>query len=302
MRSCYYPGPVKIRELFSARKPVFSFEFFPPKTDTGMANLERTIRELSDLRPSYVSVTYGAGGSTRDRTVELVTRIQNESGICAMAHFTCAGASRQEMAVVLDRLVEAGIENIIALRGDPPAGAERFETPPDGFAHASELIAFLRARYGERVSIAAACYPEGHVECRDLERDLAHLETKVRAGCDFLITQLFFDNTHYFRFVERARAAGIRVPIVAGIMPIANLAQIERFTKFCGATIPPSLFAELDRCRNDQPAVAALGVAQATAQCVELLREGAPGIHFYTLNQSPATRVILTALRAARLA
>ena len=293
---------MKIRELFSAKKPVFSFEFFPPKTDAGMANLERTISELSDLRPSYVSVTYGAGGSTRDRTVELVTRIQNELGICAMAHFTCAGASRDQMAVVLDRLVDGGIENIIALRGDPPAGAEHFEVAADGFAHASQLIAFLRDRYGDRVSVAAACYPEGHIECRDLERDLGHLATKVRAGCDFLITQLFFDNTHYFRFVERARAAGIGIPIVPGIMPIANLAQIERFTKFCGATIPPSLFAELDRCRNDQSAVAALGVAQATAQCVELLREGAPGIHFYTLNQSPATRVILTALRAARLA
>src|SRR4051812_18813982 len=212
-RRCYNLGlPVKIRELFSAKKPVFSFEFFPPKTDVGMANLERTIRELSDLHPQYVSVTYGAGGSTRDRTVELVTRLQNESGICAMAHFTCAGATRDEMAAVLDRLVDGGIENIIALRGDPPAGAERFEATGDGFAHASELIAFLRARFGDRISIAAACYPEGHVECRDLERDLAHLTTKVRAGCDFLITQLFFDNEHYFRFVERARAAGIHIP------------------------------------------------------------------------------------------
>ena len=293
---------MKIRELFSAKKPVFSFEFFPPKTDVGMANLERTIRELSDLHPQYVSVTYGAGGSTRDRTVELVTRIQNESGICAMAHFTCAGASRAEMAAVLDRLVDSGIENIIALRGDPPAGAERFEATGDGFTHASELIAFLRTRFGDRLSIAAACYPEGHIECRDLDRDLAHLTTKVRAGCDFLITQLFFDNEHYFRFVERARSAGIRIPIVPGIMPIANLAQVERFTKFCGATIPSALFAELDRCRNDPAAVAALGVAQATAQCVDLLRQGAPGVHFYTLNQSPATRVILTALRAARLA
>ena len=293
---------MKIRELFSAKKPLFSFEFFPPKTDAGMANLERTIGELSDLRPDYVSVTYGAGGSTRERTVDLVTRIQNDLGICAMAHFTCVGATRDEMAVVLDRLVGAGIENIIALRGDPPAGAERFEATADGFAYASELTAFLRGRFGDRLSIAGACYPEGHVECRDLDRDLAHAVAKVRAGCDFLITQLFFDNSHYFRFVERARAAGITVPIVPGIMPIGNVAQIERFTKLCGATIPHSLFSELDRCRNDPSAVAALGVAQATAQCVELLREGAPGVHFYTLNQSPATRVILTALRAARLA
>ena len=293
---------MKIRDLLAANKPLFSFEFFPPKTDAGMANLERTIGELCELRPAYVSVTYGAGGSTRERTVALVTRIQDELGICAMAHFTWVGASRPEMAVVLDRLVGAGIENIIALRGDPPAGAERFEQPPDGFAHASELTSFLRERFGDRISVAGACYPEGHVECRDLDRDLAHAVTKVRAGCDFLITQLFFDNAHYFRFVERARAAGITVPIIPGIMPIANVSQIERFTKMCGATIPPSLFSELDRCRDDPAAVAALGVAQATAQCVELLREGAPGIHFYTLNQLPATRVILTALRAARLA
>jgi methylenetetrahydrofolate reductase (NADPH) len=293
---------MSIRDLFAAKKPLYSFEFFPPKTDAGIANLESTIRDLADLQPAYVSVTYGAGGSTRERTVELVTRIQRDLGILAMAHFTCVSSTKAEMATVLDRLVDGGIRNIIALRGDPPAGAERFEATPDGLAHASELVAFLRGRFGARISIAGACYPEGHVECRDLARDLDHLAAKVRAGVDFLITQLFFDNEHYFRFVERARAAGIAVPIVPGIMPIGNLAQIERFTKMCGATIPTVLHAELTRRRDDPAAVAALGVAQATAQCVELLRAGAPGVHFYTLNQSPATRVILTALRAARLA
>jgi methylenetetrahydrofolate reductase (NADPH) len=293
---------VKIRDLFAHKKPLYSFEFFPPKTEVGMANLERTIRELADLHPAYVSVTYGAGGSTRERTVELVSRIQKELGLCAMAHFTCVGSSRIELGAVADRMVDGGIENVIALRGDPPAGAERFEIAADGLGHGSELVAFLRERFGQRISIAGACYPEGHVECRDLPLDLEHLGAKVRAGVDFLITQLFFDNDHYFRFVERARAAGITVPIVPGIMPIGNVAQIERFTKMCGATIPAALHAELDRCRNDPAAVAALGVAQATAQCVDLLRYGAPGIHFYTLNQSPATRVILTALKAARLA
>jgi len=293
---------VSIRDLFGRSRPVYSFEFFPPKTDAGMANLERTIRELAELEPGYVSVTYGAGGSTRERTVDLVTRIQRELGILAMAHFTCVGSDRAEMATVLDRLVDGGVRNVIALRGDPPAGAERFEATPGGLAHASELVAFIRGRFADRLSVAAACYPEGHVECRDLARDLDHLAEKVRAGVDFLITQLFFDNEHYFRFVERARAAGITVPIVPGIMPIGNVAQIERFTKLCGATIPPVLYAELDKRRDDPAAVAALGVAQATAQCVELLRGGAPGVHFYTLNQSPATRVILTALKAARLA
>jgi methylenetetrahydrofolate reductase (NADPH) len=293
---------VSIRDLFGRSRPVFSFEFFPPKTDAGMANLERTIGDLADLDPAYVSVTYGAGGSNRERTVELVTRIQGDLGIRAMAHFTCVGSSRAELAEVLDRLAEGGIRNIIALRGDPPAGADHFEPAPDGLAHAAELVAFVRSRLGQRMTVAAACYPEGHVECRDLTRDLDHLASKVQAGVDFLITQLFFDNEHYFRFVERARAAGIGVPIVPGIMPIGNVAQIERFTKMCGASIPQVLFDELDKRRDDPAAVAALGVAQATAQCVELLRGGAPGIHFYTLNQSPATRVILTALKAARLA
>jgi methylenetetrahydrofolate reductase (NADPH) len=293
---------VKIRDLFASGRPLFSFEFFPPKTDVGMANLEKTIRDLAELDPAYVSVTYGAGGSTREKTVSLVNRIQNELGICAMAHFTCVGSGKTEMLQVLDRLIDAGIENIIALRGDPPAGSDVFVQPPDGFAHASELVGFIRSRFGARVCLAAAGYPEGHVECRDLDLDIAYLAAKVKAGADFLITQLFFDNRYYFEFVRRARAAGITVPIVPGLMPIGNLAQIERFTKMCGATIPPALFAKLDGCRDDPAAVAALGVAHATAQAAELLSEGAPGIHFYTLNLSPASRVVLTALRSAGLA
>jgi methylenetetrahydrofolate reductase (NADPH) len=294
---------VKIRDLFGRPdRRVFSFELFPPKTDAGVATLERTIRELGELSPSFVSVTYGAGGSTRDRTVEIVSRIQREAGICAMAHLTCVGAGRTEIAAVLDRLVGEGIENIMALRGDPPEGQTTFQRPADGFGYASDLIAFIRQRFGDRLSIGGAAYPELHVETRDAVRELANLKTKVDAGADFIVTQLFFDNAFYFDFVKRARGAGITVPIVPGIMPIRNVAQIERFTKLCGATIPAALFAELDSRRDDAEAVAQLGVAQATAQCVELLHGGAPGIHFYTLNQSPATRVILTALKAARLA
>ena len=294
---------MKIRDLFG--KPdrrVFSFEFFPPKTDAGLATLERTIRELGELSPSFVSVTYGAGGSTRERTVEIVSRIQREVGICAMAHLTCVGAGREEIAAVLGRLIGEGIENIMALRGDPPEGQTSFQRPADGFGYASDLIAFIRQRFGRQLSIGGAAYPELHVETRDAVREMANLKTKVDAGADFIVTQLFFDNAFYFDFVARARAAGVTVPIVPGIMPIRNVAQIERFTKMCGATIPAALFNELDRRRDDAEAVAQLGVAQATAQCVELLRGGAPGIHFYTLNQSPATRVILTALKAARLA
>jgi methylenetetrahydrofolate reductase (NADPH) len=297
---------MKIKELFKSGRRVFSFEFFPPKTEAGAATLERTIRELSDLQPAFVSVTYGAGGSTRDRTVELVSRLQGQ-GICAMAHLTCAGAGRDELTGVVDRLVGSGIENVIALRGDPPAGTERFEVAPDGFAHACDLVGYLRHRYGERLCLAAAGYPEGHIEqtaagARDLDADVRHLVTKVRAGVDFIITQLFFDNRFYFDFVKRARAAGITVPIVPGIMPITNLAQVERMAKMCGATFPPPLLAELDRRRDDPVAAQQLGVALATAQCVDLLDGGAPGVHFYTLNQSPASRMILTALKATRLA
>jgi methylenetetrahydrofolate reductase (NADPH) len=293
---------MKIRDLFGGERRLFSFEFFPPKTPAGVQKLEETIRELTDLDPAYVSVTYGAGGTTRDLTVELVTRIQRDAGICAMAHLTCSGAGRDQIGGVVDRLVDGGIENIIALRGDPPAGAERFEVAADGFAHGSDLVRFIRERHGSRVCLAGACYPEGHPECRDLERDLSHLQTKIRAGLDFVLTQLFFDNRRYFDFVARARAAGVTVPIVPGIMPITNLAQIQRMSKICGAAIPAPLLAELERRRDDPAAVQQLGVAQATAQCVDLLEGGAPGIHFYTLNQSPATRMILTALKATRLA
>jgi methylenetetrahydrofolate reductase (NADPH) len=292
-----------IHDLFKTPgKRVFSFEFFPPKTDAGVVSLERTIRELSDLEPSFVSVTYGAGGSTRQKTVDLVQWIEREAHITAMAHLTCVGATKDEIGAVLDRLTAAGIENIMALRGDPPAGQERFVQTEGGFGFANDLVAYIRARHGRRVCVGGAGYPEGHVECRDLDRDISNLKRKVDAGLDFVVTQLFFDNRAYFDFVTRARAAGITVPIVPGIMPIRNLASVERMTKLGGATIPATLFAELDRCRADDAAVAALGVAHATAQCVELLHGGAPGIHFYTLNQSPATRVILTALKTARLA
>lgn len=293
---------MKIRELYAAGRRVFSFEFFPPKTDKGLETLERTVHDLRDLAPGFVSVTYGAGGSTRERTIDLVTRIQKEHGITAMAHLTCVGAGRNEIAGVVDRLIEGGVENIIALRGDPPAGAEKFETPPDGFAYASDLTTFLREKYGSKICLAGAAYPEGHVECRDLDRDLAHLAMKVRAGTEVLITQLFFDNRCYFNFVARARAAGIKIPIVPGIMPITNLASVERMTTLSGASFPPALRAELDRRRDDPAAIIQLGVAQAAAQCADLLAGGAPGVHFYTLNQSPATRMILTALKSARIA
>jgi methylenetetrahydrofolate reductase (NADPH) len=294
---------VKISELFgSGTGRMFSFEFFPPKTDAGGQALERTIRDLAELTPAFVSVTYGAGGSTRAKTVELVQWIEREARLTAMAHLTCVGASQEEIGGVLDRLVDAGIENVMVLRGDPPAGQASFERAPGGFSYAADLVHYIRKRFGRALCLGGAGNPEGHVECRDLDQDVKHLKAKVDAGLDFVVTQLFFDNRVYFDFVKRARAAGIGVPIVPGLMPIRTVAGIERMTALSGASIPPALRAELQRCREDDAAVAALGIAQTTAQAVELLHGGAPGIHFYTLNQSPATRVILTALKTARLA
>jgi methylenetetrahydrofolate reductase (NADPH) len=294
---------MKICDLFDdPSKRVFSFELFPPKTDAGRVTLERTIREMAELQPAFVSVTYGAGGSTRAKTLELVEWIQREARLCAMAHLTCVGATEAEIGAVLDHLVEAGIENVMALRGDPPNGQTRFEKVAGGFGFAADLVAFIRKRYGRRICLGGAGYPEGHLECRDIDQDIRYLKAKVDAGLDFVVTQLFFDNRFYFDFVARARAAGIGVPIVPGLMPIRSVAGIERMTKLSGASLPAALEAELQRGREDEAATLSLGIAQTTAQAVELLHGGAPGIHFYTLNQSPATRMILTALKSARLA
>jgi methylenetetrahydrofolate reductase (NADPH) len=279
--------------------PVFSFEFFPPKTDDGTRALFETVEALRPLAPAYVSVTYGAGGSTRQRTLELVKRLKRESEVEAMAHVTCVGSSRDEIAHILDDLAEAGIQNLLALRGDPPRGQTAFEPHPQGFAHASELVAFVRSRPDRwKFCVGAAAYPEGHPETRDLARDLAHLKTKVAAGVDFLVTQLFFENGHYLRFVERARAAGLELPIMPGIMPFTNVEQVERFTAMCGAAIPPALHAAMEVRRSDADAARDLGVAYAALQCADLLRHGAPGVHFYTLNRSTSTRAIVAALRA----
>lgn len=292
---------MRIRELLSTGRPCFSFEFFPPKTDAGLEQLRQSVRALRDLSPTFVSVTYGAGGSTRDRTIELVAEIQRHYGVEAMAHLTCVGATREEIAAVLERLRQGGVDNVLALRGDPPKGQEKFTAVEGGFRFADELTAFIRESYP--FCIGGACYPEGHVECvrrdgvRDLDTDLVNLQRKVDAGAQFLVSQLFFDNQVYFDFVARARAAGIAVPIIPGIMPITNVDQVRRFTQMCGASIPDTLLVELDRLKDNEDAVLSQGVAYATAQCFDLLQRGAPGIHFYTLNKSAATRTILTALR-----
>ncbi len=281
---------MRIVDCFGQGRPVVSFEFFPPKTEAGFQNLYRTIAELKQLDPGFVSVTWGAGGSTRRQTIELVTRIQDELGITAMAHLTCVGSSADEMAAILDRLTAAGVENVLALRGDPPAGESAFEPAPGGFAHASDLAAFVHSRWS--LCVGGACYPEKHPDAPSFEVDVGNLRRKVEAGVEFLITNLFFDNDDYFRFLDRTRAAGIGVPVVPGIMPIVSVANIRRITTLSGASIPAALEARLSAVGPDDAAVMALGVEWATTQCRELLERGAPGIHFYTLNPSPATRRI----------
>lgn len=290
---------VRIDEILDAAdEPVFSFEFFPPKTDEGERNLRAALEALVALEPDFVSVTYGAGGSSRDRTLALTRWIKQALGIEAMAHLSCVGSSRDELLAILDEIADCGIENVLALRGDPPRGQTEWRPHPNGLRYCTELAALIAARYP--FSIGAACFPEVHPEARDLVSDLHYLREKVQSGASFLITQLFFDNELYFRFVEEARAAGIGTPIIPGIMPITDVAQIKTITGMCGASLPEALLEQLELRAGDADAVLELGVSYATLQCAELLARGAPGIHFYTLNRSPATRAILAALRLLR--
>jgi methylenetetrahydrofolate reductase (NADPH) len=290
-----YDGVVRIDQIIAQPQPVFSFEFFPPKTEAGREALVRTIDELKPLSPGYVSVTYGAMGSNRGQVIEIVSEIKNRIGIEAMAHLTCVGHTREELASVLDELAGVGIENVLALRGDPPPGSD-FQATRGGFAHASDLTALIRDRGG--FCIGGAAYPEVHPDAPDAVADLQNLQTKVAAGSDFLVTQLFFDNRDYFSFLERVREAGIGVPVLPGIMPVTNLGQVKRFTEMCGAALPADLLAALEAAGDDEAAVLEIGVTHALQQCRDLLSAGAPGIHFYTLNKSASTREILTRLRA----
>lgn len=304
-----------IRDRLAHKRPVFSFEFFPPKDEQGERILWRSLEQLAPLEPDFVSVTYGAGGSTRTRTVEVVGRIKRELGIEPLAHLTCVGATRDELAAVVDRLLAQDIHNVLALRGDPPRGQSTFTHTPGGFRYASELTAWLRERWPE-LCIGGACYPEMHPEADSREADLRGLKAKVDAGVDFLITQLFFDNAAYFDFVDLVRACGCDVPILAGIMPVTNVGQIERFTKIIGATIPDALHSRLRAIAGtedgfDPQEVFWTGVSYAAHQCRELLdppaggpfrrqRSQLSGIHFYTLNRSPATRALFEILQLAR--
>jgi methylenetetrahydrofolate reductase (NADPH) len=260
-----------------------------------MTQLFETLKEVKKLNPGYISVTYGAGGGTRDKTIEIVKRAKSEIGLEAMAHLTCIGHSKHEIKSILDELEDSGIENVIALRGDPPQGEARFTPHPDGLRYASELTAFIRSNY--RFCIAVAGYPEGHIESPDKETDWDHLRRKVAAGADFIITQLFFDNRDFFAFEQRMREKGVTVPIIPGIMPITHYNQILRFTRICGAKIPERTLRDLEAIQDDLEAVQQYGIQHATRQCRELIAHGVPGIHFYTLNKSMATRQIIRNLR-----
>ena len=289
---------MRIGEMFQSGRPVFSVEFFPSKTEEGRIGLIETARELAGLGLDFVSVTYGAGGSTREGTVDITRALKEEVGLEVMAHLSCVGESSDGLSQTLDRLEQLGIENIFALRGDPPRGETAFVRAEGGLGSAAELAAFISDNYD--FQIGGACFPEVHPEAPDLDTDLTYLKSKVDAGADFLITQLFFDNRVYFDFVEAARAKGIEVPIIPGIIPVTGFAHTKRICALCDSSIPPELEAAMLATEGDAEAEFNLGVAYAAQQSAELLAAGAPGIHFYALNKAPATRAVLGALRAAR--
>ena len=281
---------MKIRDLLKEKRTI-SCEFFPPREADGIPNVLRAIDRVRAYQPDFVSVTYGAGGSTRAFTEEITMHIKRETGLEVMAHLTCVAQTREDIHGVLERLDENGIENIIALRGDPPQGQTDFVPVTGGFEHATSLIKHIRQNF--QFGLAGACYPEGHVESPDLGKDIEYARLKVEEGADFLVTQLFYDNSHFFEFIDRAAKAGINVPIVPGVLPILTTAQIRRFTGMCGATIPTELDRQLEKYAGDDDAVRELGIEYATNQVRELWDSGVPGVHFYVLNRSYSVSKIL---------
>jgi methylenetetrahydrofolate reductase (NADPH) len=286
---------MKIRDLFPHKKSTFSFEFFPPKTKKAAATLYDTVSDLKFLNPDYVSVTYGAGGSTRQRTIELVLKLQREQNFNVMAHLTCVGHTKEELRQIITHMKDEGVENILALRGDPPEGEKEFKPVEGGLSHANELVALIR-EIGDFCIGVAGC-PEGHPESPTLDGDIDNLKRKVDAGADFIVTQLFFDNHHYFDFVERCRKAGIDCRIIPGIMPVTNLKNVTFITEMCGAHFPEGLLSRLEKYTDDPATTAFIGLEHAHRQCQWLLEDGAPGIHFYTLNKSLSSRHLMEKLR-----
>ena len=283
-------------------KPIISFEIFPPKTNKGMENLKLIIPELISLRPDFMTVTYGALGSTQERTLEIASKIKNEYHMETACHLTCVGASRTELNHVIKRIYDANIRNIVALRGDPPQGEERFIPPPDGLAHAHELVKHIRqfeeTEGIEQFGIAVAGYPEKHLEAESMERDIANLGLKIEAGADVIITQLFFENEFFLNFVKKVRDAGINVPVIPGLMPIISVRQIQHITSMCGSTIPRELQSELKLAVDDDDKAQEIGVRQCIRQAKGLIANGVKGIHFYVLNKSTHIGEIMGAIRS----
>jgi len=286
---------MRLWEFYSGARPQISFELFPPKTEKGTHDLESRLPALIELGPAFITVTYGALGTTRDKTLDLAARILKQYRKTVAHHLTCVGSTRADVDRTVRQIIENGIENVIALRGDPPKGETEFRVVDGGFRYASELVGYIRQTSG--LSVGVAGYPEKHIEAPSLEEDIANLRHKAEAGADVIFTQLFYDNTRYFAFVKRCREAGIKQPIVPGLMPIMSLEQISRIVGLCGATVPAALLARLEEAHKTGN-VQAVGTQHAIAQAVELLKTGAPGIHFYVLNQSAQITDIMKGLRA----
>ena len=288
---------MKVAEAYGPGKFGLSFELFPPKTPAGEAALWRNLEELMEFRPSFVTCTYGAGGSTRDKTLEIVTEVRRRWGASVASHLTCVGATVEQLCQYLRSAHERGIENIVALRGDPPRGETTFMQVAGGLRYGNELVALIRGQFPQ-FGVAVAGYPETHQEAPSPEVDLQNLMRKVEAGADAVITQLFYDNADFFDFRKRCWTIGIRVPIVPGILPVTNLAQVQRITSMCKARLPEKFLAQLQRADEDEAAQFEIGVAYAIEQVRDLLAAGVPGVHFYVLNKSPATVRVLEAVRA----
>lgn len=285
---------MKVRKCFEDGKPVFSFEFFLPKTPEGMVHFKSTVRDLKRLEPSFVTLTYGAGGSARDRTIETAGMIQNELGLTTVAHLTCIAHTRPEIQAILSKIRSYGIENLMLLRGDPPRDVPLPSLDLRDYRYAVDLVRHARAFGGFCIGVAG--YPEKHLEALSMEEGLRHLKEKVEAGADFITTQLFFENDAYFQFVENVRAMGIKQPILPGLMPVTNYGQLQKFTAMCGATLPAEMARDLSARQTDTEYVIRYGIEWTYRQARDLLDKGAPGIHFYTLNKSHSTEVVLSRL------
>lgn len=290
------------KQYKSNNKPVISFEIFPPKTEEGHDKLMGTLEELKDLSPDYITVTYGAMGTTRGKTIEIASYVQNELKINAACHLTCVNATKNEITEILKEIRNNNIQNIVALRGDPPAGETEFTPPEDGYAHANELVEHIRQfekennGNNEKFGIAVAGYPEKHLEAPSFDVDIYNLKRKVNAGGDIIITQLFFENSYFFNFLEKVKDADIQKPVIPGLMPILSAKQIQKITTMCGSNIPSSLSKQLDEAKDDNELAKRIGIEQCTKQAKELLEYGVPGIHFYVLNRASHIKEILDSL------